>query len=88
MKLAMAVGTNRHYVVHTIVGRHFVQTAGACGLPDNMVIDLIAELTDTAVATIDRTLAALPKGFPEAIAASIAGGAKQRLKALTTLDGK
>jgi serine/threonine-protein kinase HipA len=88
MKLAMAVGTNRHYVVHTILGRHFVQTAGAYGLPANMAIDLIAELNDTAVATIDRTLAALPKGFPEAIAASIADGAKQRLKALTTLNGK
>jgi serine/threonine-protein kinase HipA len=88
MKLAMAVGTNRHYVVHTIVGRHFVQTAGACGLPANMAIDLIAELNDTAVATIERTLAALPKGFPEAIATSIADGARQRLKALATVDGK
>jgi serine/threonine protein kinase HipA of HipAB toxin-antitoxin module len=33
MNLAMAVGTNRHYAAHTIVGRHFVQTAKASGLP-------------------------------------------------------
>ena len=88
MKLAMAVGTNRHYVVHTIVGRHFVQTAQACGLPDRMATDLIAELKDTAVASIDQARAALPKDFPEMIAASIADGTKKRLKALATMDGK
>jgi serine/threonine protein kinase HipA of HipAB toxin-antitoxin module len=37
MKLAMAIGNNRHYVVHTVVGRHFVQTAKSCGLPDKTV---------------------------------------------------
>jgi serine/threonine-protein kinase HipA len=88
MKLAMAVGTNRHYAVHTIVGRHFVQTAKASGLPDKMVIDLIAELNDTATKTIDQARAALPKHFPEKIAASIADGAKQRLKALALVGVK
>jgi serine/threonine-protein kinase HipA len=86
MKLAMAVGTNRHYTVHTIVGRHFVQTAKVSGLPDKMVTDLIAELNDTAAKSIDQTRAALPKDFPEKIAASIVDGAKQRLKALTLVD--
>jgi serine/threonine-protein kinase HipA len=88
MKLAMAVGTNRHYAVHTIVGRHFVQTAKASGLPDKMVIDLIAELNDTAAKSIDQAHAALPKHFPEKIAASIADGAKQRLKALALVGVK
>jgi serine/threonine-protein kinase HipA len=88
MKLAMAVGSNRHYVVDTIFGRHFVQTAKACGLPDEMAMDLITELNDTAVVHIDRARAALPKDFPETVAASIADGARQRLKALATVDGK
>jgi serine/threonine-protein kinase HipA len=88
MKLAMAVGTNRHYPVHTIVGRHFVQTAKASGLPDKIVIDLIAELNDTAAKSIDQARAALPKHFPEKIAASIADGAKQRLKALAVVGVK
>jgi serine/threonine-protein kinase HipA len=88
MKLAMAVGTNKHYVVNTIVGRHFVQTAKACGLPDRMATDVIAELKDTAVASIEQARAALPKDFPEMIAASIADGTKKRLKALATIDGK
>jgi serine/threonine-protein kinase HipA len=88
MKLAMAVGANRHYAVHTIVGRHFVQTAEAAGLSHKMVLDLIAELSDTAVANIDRVRAALPKGFPEKVATSIADGAKRRLKALGAVDEK
>ncbi|TWB47838.1 HipA-like protein [Bradyrhizobium sacchari] len=37
MKLAMAIGSNRHCVVHTVLGRHFVQTAKSCGLPDKTV---------------------------------------------------
>jgi serine/threonine-protein kinase HipA len=88
MRLAMAVGTSRHYVVHAVVGRHFVQTAKACGLPNNVVMDLIAELIDTAAASIDGVLAALPKGFPQAIATSIADGAKRRLKVLAVADEK
>jgi serine/threonine-protein kinase HipA len=87
MKLAMAIGSNRHYVVHTVVGRHFVQTAKLCGLPDKMVREVIQEL-DTATSSIDQTLSHLPKGFPEAIAASISRGAKQRLKSLTKIDGE
>jgi serine/threonine-protein kinase HipA len=88
MKLAMAIGTNRHYGVYTIAGRHFVQTGKACGLPDKMVNDVIHELGDTAVQTIDQTCEALPDGFPEKIAASIVNGAKTRLKSLSLLEGK
>jgi serine/threonine-protein kinase HipA len=88
MKLAMAIGSNRHYVVHTIVGRHFVQTAKTCGLPDKMAQEVIDELSDTATSSVDQTLSRLPKGFPAAVAASISRGAKQRLKSLTRIDGE
>jgi serine/threonine-protein kinase HipA len=71
MKLAMAVGTNRHYAVHTIVGRHFMQTAKSCGLPDQMVEEVIQELTDTTASGIDQILSGLPKGFPETVTTSI-----------------
>jgi serine/threonine-protein kinase HipA len=83
MKLAMAVGDNRHYVVHTIVGRHFMQTAENCGLPDKMARDVVGELIDTAEKTIDQVVAASAKqDVPEKIATSIANGARRRLKAL------
>ncbi len=89
MKLAMAIGNNRHYAVHTIVGRHFVQTAKSCGLSDKMVKEVIQELIDTTASGIDQTLSHLPEGFPETIAASISSGVRQRLKSLpkTEVEG-
>jgi serine/threonine-protein kinase HipA len=88
MKLAMAIGSNRHYAVHTIAGRHFVQTAKASGLSDKMVTDVIGELNDTAAKSIDQARAALPKDFPEQIATSIAEGVSQRLKTLAQSSGE
>lgn len=88
MKLAMAIGEKRHYVVHTVLGRHFVQTAKSCGLPDKTVTDVIQQIGDTAVKSIDQVLAALPKDFPANIAASIADGAKRRLNSLTATGEK
>ena len=88
MKLAMAIGNTRHYVVHTVLGRHFVQTAKTCGVPDKTVRGIIDELADTAGAKIDATIAKLPKDFPQAMTESIAAGAKRRLNSLvTTEDG-
>jgi serine/threonine-protein kinase HipA len=84
MKLAMAVGTNRHYVVHTILGRHFKQTADASGLPANTLKTIIEEIGDTAKAEIDQTLSNLPPDFPAGVAGSIAAGAKRRIDTLLT----
>jgi serine/threonine-protein kinase HipA len=88
MKLAMAIGTNRHYAVYTIAGRHFVQTGKAGGLPDKMVKDAIQELSDTAASSIDKVRAGLPKDFPDKLASSITDGAKRRLNALALLSGR
>ncbi len=79
MKLAMAVGTERHYVVDTIAPRHFLQTAERCGLSPQTTKGIIEELLDAGASKIDRTLRQLPKDFPEAIAISIAEAAKRRL---------
>jgi serine/threonine-protein kinase HipA len=80
MKLAMAVGDSRHYVVDSIVPRHFLQTAASCGLPAAMVQDLFMELSERAPAAIDETLANLPSDFPEAVAQSIIDGMRKRLR--------
>jgi serine/threonine-protein kinase HipA len=84
MKLAMAVGTNRHYVVHTILGRHFKQTGHACGLPANTLKSIIEEFGDTAKAKIDQAVSKLSPDFPAAVAGSIADGAKRRIDTLST----
>jgi len=84
MKLAMAVGTNRHYLVHAILGRHFKQTADVCGLPSSSHKAIVEELGDTAKRVIDQALGRLPAGFPPDVAQSIADSAKRRLNTLQT----
>ncbi|HEX8755066.1 MAG TPA: type II toxin-antitoxin system HipA family toxin [Steroidobacteraceae bacterium] len=79
MKMAMAIGKSRHYVVHTIAGRHFVETGDQCGLPAQLVSDIIQEIGDTGKTSIDAAIAALPRDFPAVIADSISTGAKRRI---------
>jgi serine/threonine-protein kinase HipA len=79
MKLAMSVGTKRHYVVDTIAPRHFLQTAERCGLSPQATKTTIEELLDAGVSKIDKAVGQLPKDFPEAIATSIEEAAKRRL---------
>ena len=86
MRMAMAVGTRRHYVVDTIVGRHYAQTAARCGFPVRNLTRLIDELQDTTAAAIDRTIAGLPANFPDALAASIANAAQARLRLLKLVE--
>jgi serine/threonine-protein kinase HipA len=80
MKLALAVGDNRRTVVEEVAPRHFVQTAARCGVPAAVVQGILAELSQQAAAAIEETLAALPTDFPAALAASITGGLRTRLR--------
>jgi serine/threonine-protein kinase HipA len=79
MKLAMSVGTSRHYIVNTITQRHFLQTAERCRLSSQITKTIIEELLDAGASKIDTALGQLSKDVPEAIATSIAEAAKQRL---------
>jgi serine/threonine-protein kinase HipA len=81
MKLAMAVGKTRHYVVHTIAARHFLETAkeGGLSVDARTILDEVADTAPKAIATVR---AALPPHFPEKIAASIADGAMRRRELL------
>lgn len=79
MKMAMAIGRSRHYVVHTIAGRHFVETGELCGLPAKLVSDVIQEIGDTGKDCIDAAVSALPADFPAAISDSVSRGAKSRI---------
>jgi serine/threonine-protein kinase HipA len=79
MKLAMAIGDNRHYLVNTVLGRHFVQTAKRCGLPDKVVADLFDELRSTADKAFETVAASLPSDFPAATVDSVVNAARHRL---------
>lgn len=82
MKLAMAVGDNRHYTIDTIVPRHFLQSAKSRGVPPAVVVAIFDEIKERASGAFDEALADLPNDFPEALADSIIGGARQRLRLL------
>ncbi|MCB1799268.1 MAG: type II toxin-antitoxin system HipA family toxin [Gammaproteobacteria bacterium] len=75
LKLAMALrGKNRHYKWATIQPRHWLSTAKACGLTDNLAMAAIAEMVEATPAVVDEATARLPRGFPSQVADSILAG--------------
>jgi serine/threonine-protein kinase HipA len=86
MKLAMSVGDNRHYVVDTVLPRHFLQTAARSGVGETLVRPIFEELTQQVPAALDAVLNSLPVQFPAPLAQSIAEGMRQRLRLLERAD--
>ncbi len=82
MKLAMSVGKNRHYLIDTILGRHFIQTGEQAGLPKSLVQSAIQDIADNADKTMSKLEAALPADFPESIHTSVSAAVKTRLHSL------
>jgi len=82
MKLAMAVGDNRHYAIDSIRGRHFVQSAVKAGLGRPAALSAIDDVLNTGLKALEKTLAELPAGFPMAIADAVAQAFKARLDVL------
>jgi serine/threonine-protein kinase HipA len=79
MKLAMAVGDSRHYVIDSIMPRHFLQTAASSGVPVSPVQGILDELDSVADRATDTVLNGLPPTFPEQIVSSIIEGLRRRL---------
>jgi len=82
VKLAMAIGNNRHYVVDTILPRHFIETAEKGDLSQNIIQKILRDLLSVAQNAITTVLEELPSNFPEEIATSITKGFLQRLRIL------
>jgi serine/threonine-protein kinase HipA len=74
VKMAMAAeGKNRHYLWHSILGRHWEETAKRCGL-GSAFKSLVAELLDRTPGAVDSVSSRLPKGFPDSVASPILDG--------------
>ena len=87
-KLAMSVGNSRRYRIFDIHGRHFVETGRAAGLSAQLIgqaIDEIRESFEHAFSDVEQHL---PAHFPEAIHASVAVSARERLRHLDTADAE
>ncbi|MFO6448216.1 type II toxin-antitoxin system HipA family toxin [Erythrobacter sp. NE805] len=81
-KLAMSAGTNRHYRVLEVVGRHFVQSGKEAGLGQTLMRRVIEEILSEADAAPDQALSQMPPDFAGEVYASIAASMKQRLRML------
>jgi serine/threonine-protein kinase HipA len=88
MKLALAVGENRHYVLHEIMPRHFVQTAVNSGTPAAVIESIFEELLKAEEAVVSKVTKELPAGFPQEIAGSIIGGLRARLRLVEKSDAR
>ncbi len=82
MKLAMAVGSNRHYTIDSIAPRHFVQTARRCGIAAALIDEILNELAGRFQTALDSVGSDLPADFPEGLRESIAEGARRRVRLL------
>ena len=82
MKLAMAVGDQRHYVLDTIAPRHFIQSAKSAGMPASVVEDIFRELVDAGPRALESVDEKAPTGFPSQIKRAVFSGLKDRLKLL------
>ncbi len=85
MKLAMAVGNNRHYVIKRVVPRHFVESAVKGGMGRKAAIDVMDELHATVPKVLQKTLSGLPTGFPEGLAGTVASALQHRLESLPSV---
>ena len=70
----MAVGESRHYVIDSIMPRHFLQTAANAGMSAALVQDVLDGIENDAGAAIDAALDGLPPGFPQSIVSSVIEG--------------
>ncbi|MER8606766.1 type II toxin-antitoxin system HipA family toxin [Mesorhizobium sp. M1233] len=82
MKLAMAIGDTRHYLVDSIMPRHFIQTAAKAGIGPKPVKAIFDELRQQALAAVELVSASLPKDFPAEVADAIGNGVRARVRRL------
>lgn len=81
-RLAMCAGTNRHYRMSEVTGRHFVQTAQSAGLGPTMIRTAIATILEKADIAAGRARSKMPDDFSAEIHDSIAGAMPARLRTL------
>ena len=82
MKMAMSAGSNNHYRMDEIQGRHFVQTAARAGLPKYIAKDALEEIFENAAKAMQEVEKKLPPDFTEEIHSSVTRAVNSRLKSI------
>ena len=83
-RLAMSAGTNRHYRLNEVTGRHFVQSGKSAGLGTGLMRAAINELMDRARDAPTVAREAMPVDFAEPVHESIAAALATRLSGLSS----
>ena len=81
-KLAMSVGKNRHYDVHGIMPRHFLQTADLAGVGLPTMRSIIEDLGEGAQRKAATVIEALPHDFPVPLIESVMTAISERSRLL------
>jgi serine/threonine-protein kinase HipA len=83
-RLAMSAGTNRHYRIDEVLGRHFVQTAKSAGLGPTVIEQVLVEVREKAATASEVARALMPADFAGDIHDDISKAIAARLPALET----
>jgi len=79
-KLAMSVGRNRHYAIHDIVPRHFMQSADLSGVGTAAMKAIFEDITANAEQQAKAAIAKLPNGFPDQLVTSTMAAINRRVQ--------
>ena len=85
-KLAMSVGKRRHYAIHDIMPRHFMQTADLAGGGKPAIKALFEDLAARTAPTLAKVVETLPRGFPPALVDSVTDALRHRVRFPTDVD--
>jgi serine/threonine-protein kinase HipA len=85
-KLAMSVGKNRHYLIHQVLPRHFMQTAEQAGISLKNLTTMMEELRDTAQESVATVINGLGNSVPKSVFEPIQKGVAYRIERLGITD--
>lgn len=85
-KLAMSFGKNRHYLIHQVLPRHFMQTAEQAGISLKSVAATIEELRDTAAESVSNVIGGLGNSVPQSVLDPIQKGIVERIERLAKTE--
>ncbi|TPI57388.1 type II toxin-antitoxin system HipA family toxin [Mesorhizobium sp. B3-1-7] len=70
-KLAMSAGKSRHYSIHEIVPRHFMQTADVSGVGTSLMRKVLEDISENAERRTEAVISSLPRHFPAQLVESV-----------------
>ncbi|KAB1085071.1 type II toxin-antitoxin system HipA family toxin [Neorhizobium galegae] len=77
-KLAMSVGKNRHYAIHDIMPRHFMQTADLVGVGTPTMRAIFDDIEANAKRQVEAVIQSLPGSFPDQLLSSTIAAIEHR----------